>query len=197
MGAGPVSAARNRLVPTIDIIASGDRAAVGAELDAACREVGFFEVVGHGMPATVIDAMQAATAEFFALPEATKRATKPADLEVNRGYSARATEGLGYSIGVARPPDLFEAFNIGPDAPDLADPAVAAEQHRLFAANVWPAEVPALRPSPSVKGSSSLMRWLSRKPLRDSSAPGASCQAPDALPIAFQVHTVPGSTASL
>lgn len=147
MGAGPVSAARDRLVPTIDISASRDRAAVGAELDAACREVGFFEVVGHGVPGAVIDAMQAATAEFFALPEATKRATKPADLEVNRGYSARATEGLGYSIGVARPPDLFEAFNIGPDAPDLADPAVAAEQHRLFAPNVWPADVPSLRPA--------------------------------------------------
>jgi isopenicillin N synthase-like dioxygenase len=109
--------------------------------------VGFFEVVGHGVPASVIDAMQAATAEFFALPEATKRATKPADLEVNRGYSARATEGLGYSVGVARPPDLFEAFHIGPDAPDLADPAVAAERHRLFAPNVWPAEVPALCPA--------------------------------------------------
>jgi isopenicillin N synthase-like dioxygenase len=142
-----VRAARDRLVPTIDISASRDRAAVGAELDAACREVGFFEVIGHGVPTAVIDAMQAATAEFFALPETTKRATKPADLEVNRGYSARATEGLGYSIGVARPPDLFEAFNIGPDAPDLADPAVAAEQHRLFAPNVWPAEVPSLRPA--------------------------------------------------
>jgi hypothetical protein len=47
------------------------------------------------------------------------------------------------------------------------------------------------------QGSSSLIRWLSRKPLRASSAPGASCQAPSALPIAFHVHTVPGSTASL
>ena len=46
-------------------------------------------------------------------------------------------------------------------------------------------------------GSSSVIRWFSRKPFLASSAPGASCQAPSALPIAFQVHTVPGSTASL
>ena len=50
---------------------------------------------------------------------------------------------------------------------------------------------------PPAKGNSSVMRWFSKKPLRASSAPGASCHAPDALPIAFQVHTVPGSTASL
>ena len=46
-----------------------------------------------------------------------------------------------------------------------------------------------------VGGSSSLIRWLSRKPLRDSSAPSVKTQAPDALPMAFQVQTVPGSTA--
>lgn len=136
-----------RLVPTIDIGADRPRAEVGAELDAACRDVGFFEVVGHGVPDAVIAAMQTATAAFFALPETVKRAAKPADLEVNRGYSARASEGLGYSVGVQRPPDLFEAFNIGPDEPDLDDPAVIAERERLFAANVWPAEVPELRPA--------------------------------------------------
>jgi isopenicillin N synthase-like dioxygenase len=136
-----------RLVPIIDIGASRPRAEVGAELDAACRDVGFFEVVGHGVPDAVIAAMQTATAAFFALPEVVKRAAKPADLEVNRGYSARASEGLGYSVGVQRPPDLFEAFNIGPDEPDLDDPAVIAERERLFAANVWPAEVPELRPA--------------------------------------------------
>lgn len=136
-----------QLVPTIDIGADRPRAEVGAELDAACRDVGFFEVVGHGVPDAVIAAMQTATAAFFALPEVVKRAAKPADLEVNRGYSARASEGLGYSVGVQRPPDLFEAFNIGPDEPDLDDPAVIAERERLFAANVWPAEVPELRPA--------------------------------------------------
>ena len=61
----------------------------------------------------------------------------------------------------------------------------------------WPVMGSELLIVPPSKGSSSLIRWLSRKPLRASSAPGASCQAPSALPMAFQVHTVPGSTASL
>jgi hypothetical protein len=61
----------------------------------------------------------------------------------------------------------------------------------------WPVIGSELLMRPPANGSSSEIRWLSRKPLRDSSAPGASCQAPSALPIAFQVHTVPGSTASL
>ena len=51
--------------------------------------------------------------------------------------------------------------------------------------------LPALGP-----GSSSLIRWLSRKPWRDSLASGVRRQAPGALPMAFQVQTVPGSTAS-
>ena len=62
----------------------------------------------------------------------------------------------------------------------------------------WPvtgSELEKRMPSAS-GGSSSLMSPLIRKPRRASSAPGARFQAPGALPIAFQVHTVPGSTAS-
>lgn len=134
-------------VPTIDISAGRDRSTIAAELDHACRTIGFFQVVGHGVSDAVIAEMRRASAEFFALPLAAKSAARPADLEVNRGYAARASEGLGYSVGVTRPPDLFEAFNIGPETPDLDDPAVVAERHRLFAANLWPAEVPSLRPA--------------------------------------------------
>ena len=48
----------------------------------------------------------------------------------------------------------------------------------------------------AVPGSSSEIRWFSRKPRCASFASGARRQAPGALPIAFQVHTVAGSTAS-
>jgi len=138
----------SRLVPVIDLAAwrAGDRS-VAEEIDRGGREIGFFEVVGHGIPAPVIDDMLAATAHFFEQPEAVKRQYAPPRPEVNRGYAARGQEGLAYSVGVERPADLFEAFNIGPDVVDETDPAIAVERHRLFAENIWPTETPSLRPA--------------------------------------------------
>lgn len=138
------------LVPVIDLApwhggSPDGRATVAAALDAACRRVGFFQVIGHGVATPTIDAMLAETAAFFAAPVSEKRAAASPSPEVNRGYAARGEEGLAYSLGVERPPDLFEAFNIGPDDPDLSVPAIAAERDRLFAANIWPAGRPALR----------------------------------------------------
>lgn len=137
------------LVPTIDLGPwfLGRRAEVAAALDAACVDVGFFEVIGHGIAPATIEAMSVATERFFSLAPEHKQRCAPSRPEVNRGYAARGTEALAYSVGVARPPDLFEAFNIGPDEVDLGNPAVVAERHRWFAPNLWPAEVPELRPA--------------------------------------------------
>jgi isopenicillin N synthase-like dioxygenase len=136
-------------VPVVDLERwrSGEREEVAGELDQACREVGFFQVLGHDIDDAVIDGMRAATEAFFVLPAAVKRRYTPVDPEVNRGYAARGDEALAYSVGVARPPDLFEAFNIGPDEVDDSDPAIVVERHRWFAPNVWPDEVPTLRPA--------------------------------------------------
>ena len=49
---------------------------------------------------------------------------------------------------------------------------------------------------PTLPGNSSEIRWFNRNPRCDSLASGARRQAPGALPIAFHVQTVPGSTAS-
>jgi isopenicillin N synthase-like dioxygenase len=138
------------LVPTVDLRGWDDgsrRAEIAADLDAACRQIGFLQLVGHGVPDAVIAAMLAATDAFFGLPVDAKARCAPPTPDVNRGYAARGQEGLAYSLGVARPPDLFEAFNIGPDVVDDTDPAVAVERHRLFAPNIWPAEPASLRPA--------------------------------------------------
>ena len=76
-----------------------------------------------------------------------RRGRSPPDPPINRGYAASGTEALSYSIGDAAPPDLFEAFNMGEDEVDEADPFYAAERHRMFAPNIWPASGPALRPA--------------------------------------------------
>lgn len=136
------------LVPVVDLapwIDGSDRDGVAAAVDAACRRVGFLQVVGHGVPPEVFLAMREATDAFFALPTADKVACVPPSADVNRGYAARGSESLTYSLGLDRPVDLFEAFNVGPDDVDLDDPAVAAQRHGVFAPNIWPDRPPGLR----------------------------------------------------
>src|SRR5580693_8454532 len=70
-------------LPVIDVapLAGGagtvvaGRAAAGTvaeQIQAACRDRGFFYVTGHGVPAELLDELAGASAEFFALPAADK-----------------------------------------------------------------------------------------------------------------------------
>jgi isopenicillin N synthase-like dioxygenase len=116
-------------LPVIDIagLHADDRAArraVAALIGSACREVGFFVVTGHGVPTTLIDATFAASAAFFAQPDATKRALAIGRLGHNRGYVGTGVEALDEKAGTA---DHKEAFNL-----IWTDGATRP-------ANVWPA----------------------------------------------------------
>jgi isopenicillin N synthase-like dioxygenase len=59
-------------VPVIDI-SKIDAARLG-EIDAACRQWGFFQIVGHGIPESEIAEVLAMMSRFFALPVGRKRA---------------------------------------------------------------------------------------------------------------------------
>src|SRR5579883_2281123 len=121
------------LVPVVDLAAPGAAAA----LDRACREVGFLSIVNHGVARPIIDDMLAATDAFFARPLEEKLRYRAPRAEVNRGYAAKGTEGLVYSLGVVgAPPDLFEAFNIGPEDDPNQDANIWPEQPGLKAAMV-------------------------------------------------------------
>jgi isopenicillin N synthase-like dioxygenase len=136
-------------IPVIDLErwwgSDGDRQRLARSVDAAAREFGFFQIVGHRLPQERIDAMVAASSEFFALPLEVKQRCTPSDPSINRGYAARGTEALSYSLGRDAPPDLFEAFNVGEDDVDYADPFYAAQQAGAFAPNVWPTSPTELR----------------------------------------------------
>lgn len=134
-------------VPVIDLApfrdggAEGKRA-VAAEVDAACRDVGFLQVVGHGVPESVCDDLLNAWAGFFDLPMAEKLRWVVPDESANRGYSWPGKEALAYSRGEQTPPDLMEAFNVGRREQD--DPYY--ERHSAFyAPTVWPDRPPGLR----------------------------------------------------
>jgi isopenicillin N synthase-like dioxygenase len=60
-------------IPVIDLTRDGSTVARDA-IDAACREWGFFQVVGHGIDAQLLGALQRQVRAFFALPVEAKRA---------------------------------------------------------------------------------------------------------------------------
>lgn len=100
-------------IPVIDMsaLATGDRAGrarVAAEVGAACREVGFFAVCGHGVPSALLDGAFAASRAFFALDAADKQALAIDKLGHNRGYVGFGAEALDEKRGA----DQKEAFNL-------------------------------------------------------------------------------------
>lgn len=134
-------------IPVVDLAPfheGGEAAkrAVAAQVDAACRTLGFLQVTGHGIPAGVCDGLLDAWAAFFDLPMAAKRRFVVPDESANRGYSWPGKEALAYSRGEESAPDLMEAFNVGrrdQDGPYF-------DQHRaFFAPTLWPDQPPGLR----------------------------------------------------
>jgi isopenicillin N synthase-like dioxygenase len=137
-------------VPVVDIspyVTGGppvERAAVAAAMDRACSTVGFVQVLGHGVPTAVTDALAAALDAFFALPlEAKARYQAPPS--VNRGYTPPRSESLSLSLGVepaSRMNDFFEAFNVGAPASAFPGLDLPAED---YPENIWPDAVPGFR----------------------------------------------------
>ncbi|MBC7767302.1 MAG: isopenicillin N synthase family oxygenase [Phycisphaerales bacterium] len=133
---------RNPALPLIDIaplMAGGESAAVAAEIGRACRELGFFYAKGHAMEAAIAD-LDAAGRRFFALPEARK-------MEIAMARGGRAWRGyfpVGGELTSGRP-DLKQGLYFGEElAAD--DPRVAAGLP-LHGANLFPEDVPELRPA--------------------------------------------------
>jgi isopenicillin N synthase-like dioxygenase len=140
----------SEIVPVIDIAGwfSGDaveRRRVAGLVDEACRGSGFFQIVGHGVDESLRRAIKDVADEFFALPDDEKRRYEPATRDINRGYSGRKSESLAYSTGIARPPDLAEAFIVGNDQIVEGDPYFEPERNRSFAPNLWPAQPERMR----------------------------------------------------
>jgi isopenicillin N synthase-like dioxygenase len=134
-------------VPQVDISSwvdadgsAADRATAARALDAACRTVGFVQIVGHGVPEAAIAGLAAAMDAFFGQDLEVKK-TYRTPPEINRGYTAPRTESLSLSLGVeqaSRMNDFFEAFNVGAGVADYPDaPGLPAQE---YAPNLWPAD---------------------------------------------------------
>ena len=60
-------------IPVIDV-SDLHRAATQRAIDEACREWGFFQIVGHGIADRTLDALRRQMRAFFALPTSSKHA---------------------------------------------------------------------------------------------------------------------------
>jgi isopenicillin N synthase-like dioxygenase len=134
-------------VPVIDLgsVRAGGRAErthVAQAIDAACREIGFFAITGHGVAPALVDGLRRQAHAFFALPLAEKLASRHPVPGTNRGYHPVGQEALSASRDEAAPPDLKEFFHVGPV--DTRDDAYFTSPlgRRHFEPNLWP-RVPA------------------------------------------------------
>jgi isopenicillin N synthase-like dioxygenase len=111
---------------------------VASALGRACRDVGFFYISGHGIPASLRARVFETSAAFFGGPASMREAASFTGAGGNRGYIRLGGEALD----PGKPADVKEAFNIGLElAPD--DPELLARAP-FRAANLWP-DMPGFR----------------------------------------------------
>ncbi|MFT3714836.1 MAG: 2-oxoglutarate and iron-dependent oxygenase domain-containing protein [Gordonia sp. (in: high G+C Gram-positive bacteria)] len=136
-------------IPTVDISAltgagtDAQRRTCADLLDAACRTVGFIQVVGHGIPDEVIAGLTGAMDDFFGRPLTEKKRSRR-DVDDNRGYSPPRSESLSLSLGVESAGlmnDFFEAFNVGEH---YSAQVRAKYPPNTYPENLWP-EIPGWR----------------------------------------------------
>jgi isopenicillin N synthase-like dioxygenase len=125
-------------LPLIDVsVVDGS---TGRAIDQACRDLGFFRIVGHDLTPHLLDRLDRAARAFFALPAESKQ-------EVAMSRSGRAWRGwfpLGGELTSGRP-DQKEGFYVGTEhAPD--HPHVRAGTP-LHGPNLFPAEPADLGPA--------------------------------------------------
>jgi isopenicillin N synthase-like dioxygenase len=129
-------------LPVIDISplvdGSSQRGSVAAELGRACREDGFFYVVGHGVAEDLLRALEEQSREFFALDLEQK-------LRISMAHGGRAWRGYfppGGELTSGRP-DLKEGLYFGAELP-AEHPAVLAGTP-LHGPNLFPDRPAGLR----------------------------------------------------
>lgn len=127
-------------IPVIDLapfLAGGPGAAgVVTAIRAACEEIGFFCIVGHGVPEAIIERIGERSRAFFDLDDVSKRRAAPAgELMGGVTYSPVASEALAASRGERTPGDLKQMLDYGqgwPGNPWPEQPAGLREAHEAY-----------------------------------------------------------------
>jgi isopenicillin N synthase-like dioxygenase len=133
---------RRSVLPIIDIRAlvseSGDRQAVAAQIAHACRQSGFFYIVGHGVDTALQARLEKLSHRFFTQPLEQKLAIR---MELG-GHAWRGYFPVGGELTGGQP-DLKEGLYFGAELPD-DHPKVAARTP-LHGRNLFPDAMPEFR----------------------------------------------------
>lgn len=105
----------------------------------ATHEVGFFYLLGHGVPESLPDRLLASARDFFSLPEVNKQRIENVRSPQFRGWTRLGTER---TYGAA---DWREQLDIGPEAAAIPPAGRRHPWDVLVGPNQWPEQVPALR----------------------------------------------------
>ncbi|MEM6842655.1 MAG: 2-oxoglutarate and iron-dependent oxygenase domain-containing protein [Bacteroidota bacterium] len=129
-------------VPIIDITPlieeTANQSVVAKQINQACREVGFFYVIGHGVSLELQQQLENLTQQFFSQDEASK-------LTISMKKGGKAWRGF-FPVGdefTSGKPDLKEGLYFGEELPEH-DPRVQAGLP-LHGANLFPDNLPAFR----------------------------------------------------
>src|SRR6266511_674522 len=129
-------------LPIVDVAplvtGAGDRSRVATEIGQACRDSGFFYIVGHGIDARLQQQLEESSRRFFAQDFATK-------MEIAMERGGRAWRGY-FAVGAeltSGKPDVKEGIYFGAELP--ADHPRVKDGTPLHGANLFPRNMPDLR----------------------------------------------------
>lgn len=137
-------------VPIIDIAGFGADGSIDErickEVSDAAQNIGFMVITGHHVPDAVIRNCWEAGKIFFDLPLADRMATIAPVSGNPYGYAPLKSESLAATLDIETPPDLKEAFSIGPASVNTQSDDCTAELFQS-AENIWPINCPGFRPA--------------------------------------------------
>jgi len=134
-------------IPVIDFAhflhgSTADRKAVARKIGEACRNIGFFYLINHGVPAALTEQTFAEAQRFFALPVEKKREIAIENSPCHRGYFGLGGENLDPKKQ-RYAGDLKEGIKIGRDL--AADHPLVRAGTPLHGPDQWPANLPGWR----------------------------------------------------
>lgn len=141
-----------KAIPIIDIspFRKGDAAGVKEVVKAvraACEQIGFFTITGHGVPPELIDRVYQNGKKFYDLPVEEKLKIEKAVGASYKGYTPMRSRTVGRSQDSKLRPSLNESFAMGfndvTDEPYFRSPEAGTH----FEPNVFPAQPADFKPA--------------------------------------------------